>query len=113
VKYNDHRTRIEGPWCAWSGKAVTAPSSDCDGCCPAMCPASRVIDASDTWRADVLARGETTWASNALRFDSRDGALSYARELSGRWMAVDKWRAVTSDTPSGQAYTPGSEDGSW
>jgi hypothetical protein len=44
VRYNDHRTRIEGPWCVWSGKAVTAPSSDCDGYCPAMCPASRVIE---------------------------------------------------------------------
>ncbi len=66
-----------------------------------------------TLRADVLVKGETHWASNALWFDTREHALGYAHDLAGRWIAVDKWRAVGVNTPERMRYIPGTEDGSW
>ena len=65
------------------------------------------------YRAEMLASGETSWASNALTFDTRENALAYARDLAGRWTLVDKWRAVEISTPVREAYVPGSEDGGW
>lgn len=55
------------------------------------------------FRAEVAVFGEANWASNALRFDSADEALEYARDLRSRWMMVDKIRAVPVTTPERQA----------
>lgn len=69
--------------------------------------------AGKRFRAEVLASGESTWATNGLRFDTRDEALDYAVDLSGRWMAVQKWRAVDESTPFREVYQDGSADGGW
>jgi len=65
------------------------------------------------FRAEILASGETNWTSNALTFDTREHAIEYARNLAGRWMQVEKWRAVEISAPERQAYQSGSEDGTW
>jgi hypothetical protein len=65
------------------------------------------------FRADVLASGETSWASNALRFDTKADALAYARNLASRWLSVIKVRAVEISTPAREPYITGSEDESW
>jgi hypothetical protein len=63
-----------------------------------------------SYRVDVLAIGETRWANNALRFDTTTTARAYALDLFGRWMAVDKMRVVSVETPERETYVPGTED---
>lgn len=55
------------------------------------------------WRMEVTddLRG---WASNALRYDTREEAMAAGSELSGRWMAVKAYRAVPSDHPMREAF---------
>jgi hypothetical protein len=67
------------------------------------------------WRAEVTTSddGGVMWNSNALRFDDKEGALDYARDLSRRWMLVTRWRAVDEHVPERQPYKAGSEDGAW
>jgi len=51
------------------------------------------------YRVDVaVADGSTTWASNALRFDTVEEAKAYGDNLSGRWMLVDRFRVVEDAT---------------
>lgn len=71
--------------------------------------------ADKQWRAEVTTSddGGVRWYGNDLRFTTRDDALSYARDLSSRWMIVTRWRAVDDGVPTRQAYEPGSEDGAW
>jgi hypothetical protein len=61
------------------------------------------------WRTEVLTFGSTAWATNALRFDSEEEALDYADDLAGRWLMVDKVRAVPVTTPNREPYVEGSE----
>jgi hypothetical protein len=65
------------------------------------------------WRAEVTVTDDAKWYSNALRFATKEEALSYASDLSGRWMQVTRWRAVDETVPANQAYEAGTEDGSW
>jgi hypothetical protein len=65
------------------------------------------------FRAEVLCAGESRWAGNALRFDTKADGLEYAQDLASRWTLVKKWRVVTDDTPEREDYNEGSEDGSW
>lgn len=67
------------------------------------------VQTEGPWRAEVLVFNEIRWATNALRFNSESEALTYAIELRGRWMLVDKVRAVPDATPLSEAYEPGSE----
>lgn len=55
------------------------------------------------WRSEVTddLRG---WASNALRYDTREQAMAAGAELSGRWMAVKAYRAVLADHPQREAF---------
>lgn len=46
------------------------------------------------FRVEVLADSSGKWAGNGLRFDTAENAEAYARDLSGRWMAVREWRVV-------------------
>lgn len=64
------------------------------------------------WRAEVNA-GDDVWNTNALRFETRDDALEYARDLAHRWLLVTHWRAVDESVPLTQSYAEGSEDGHW
>jgi hypothetical protein len=65
------------------------------------------------YRVDVLVYGESTWATNALRFDTEAEALDYAMDLYSRWTMSDKMRIVASDHPAREAYVAGSEHPKW
>lgn len=56
------------------------------------------------YRAEVNV-GERVWHTNALRFDTREEAEAYARDLAGRWMLVISWRVVDDSTPLREAVT--------
>jgi hypothetical protein len=72
---------------------------------------------AEPWRAEVTTSDTAgyvdKWNTNALRFETREAALGYARDLAGRWMMVTRWRAVDESVPLDQPYTEGSEDGRW
>lgn len=59
------------------------------------------------YRVDVLALGETRWATNALRFDTVGEAEDYARDLYSRWMLADVLTVVPEDTPERAPYVKG------
>lgn len=49
----------------------------------------------------VLAAGETTYASNGLRFATREAAERYAVDLACRWTQVREWEiAPSNDQPN-------------
>lgn len=70
------------------------------------------LNAADTdtadgpYRVDVKAVGETTWASNALRFDTVGEAEAYALNLAMRWTSVETWRVVPESTPERETIVP-------
>lgn len=47
-----------------------------------------------SYRVEVLAKGETRFTSNGLRFPDMQSAYDYAIDLHGRWTAVEAWRIV-------------------
>lgn len=56
---------------------------------------TRAIDATYPpvqFRVEVIADASGQWCGNGLKFDSREAAEAYARDLSGRWTAVREWR---------------------
>lgn len=57
------------------------------------------------FRVDVTDDARS-WATNALRFDSEAEGEEYARDLSGRWLAVKAARVVSSDTPERESVDP-------
>ena len=61
------------------------------------------------YRVDVSVPGESTWATNALRFDTVEEATDYARDLLGRWLQPDLARVVESDTPDRETVDTGDE----
>lgn len=46
------------------------------------------------FKVEVIADNSGKWNSNALRFDTKEAAEEYGRNLSWRWTAVREWRAV-------------------
>ena len=60
------------------------------------------------FRVDILASGETRWATNALKFDSETEAEAYARNLYSRWMSMERASVVPVDSPEREAYVSGS-----
>jgi hypothetical protein len=65
----------------------------------------------EPWRMEVLAKGERAWATNTVRYRTREAALAAGEDLAGRWTLVRYWRAVDETVPLRQAYVEGSEDG--
>ena len=65
------------------------------------------------WRSEVIADSSGIWSANMITYATREEAVAAGSELSGRWMLVQKWRAVPVETEKRQAYEPGSEDGGW
>jgi len=65
------------------------------------------------FRAEVIASSDMHWSTNALRFPTKDEALSYAANLGRRWLLVTHYRAVDATVPENQPYEPGSEDGTF
>lgn len=46
------------------------------------------------YKVEVRVKGETTFAGNGLRFQTEDEATNYAKDLAGRWTAVEEYRVV-------------------
>lgn len=68
---------------------------------------------SGPWRVEVLAYGETRWATNAVEYVTREAAYAAARNLRHRWIMADKLRVVPTSTPRSQAYEEFSEHLGW
>lgn len=62
------------------------------------------------FRADIAGSGESTWATNALTFPTREDAEDYANDLLGRWMGADMARVVPTSTPKGEPIDPADEN---
>ena len=50
-----------------------------------------------SFKVEVKTAGDSSWAANGLRHQTREGAEAYARDLEMRWLAVTEWRVVESD----------------
>ena len=46
------------------------------------------------FKVEVTDDRGASWASNALRFDTRAEAETYAKDLFHRWLSLDAWRVV-------------------
>lgn len=46
------------------------------------------------FKVEVRVRNEQSFNSNALRFETREEAESYAKDLYSRWIAVEEYRLV-------------------
>ena len=69
----------------------------CDECDAALNDKSLIRVVS--WQPDVQADSTGTWATNALRFATKEEAEASANELMGRWMLVTDTRAFPSPDP--------------
>jgi len=52
-----------------------------------------------SFKVEVIADDSGQWTSNALRFDSKRAAETYAKDLFSRWTAVKEWRVVETKDP--------------
>ena len=59
-------------------------------------------------KVEVLVDGDTSWVSNALRFETTEEAESYGKDLFRRWLAVKEWRIADSDEPVNYRINNGS-----
>lgn len=50
-----------------------------------------------SFKPQIKAHGEDTFASNSLAFATHAEAEQYAKQLFQRWLAADEWRVVESD----------------
>jgi hypothetical protein len=51
-----------------------------------------------SFKVEVIADSSGIWVGNGLRFDTREDAELYARDLEMRWTSVRKWRVIESET---------------
>lgn len=52
-----------------------------------------------SWKAEVIADDSGNWASNALRFRTKEACERYGRDLMWRWLLVRDVRATECDDP--------------
>lgn len=52
-----------------------------------------------SWKTAVKVFGEPQWNYNALRFETREEAEAWGRDLARRWTLVEKWEPQESDDP--------------
>lgn len=52
-----------------------------------------------SFKVEVIADDSGQWTGNALRFESKNAAEAYAKDLHSRWMAVREWRVVETKDP--------------
>jgi Domain of unknown function (DUF3846) len=65
---------------------------------------------TEPFRIEVLARGETIWAGNAMLYETWEQAYIAADSLHRRWTLAEKLRIVPRSTPTRQRYEEGSQD---
>jgi len=49
------------------------------------------------YKAEVKVGSDSKWYSNALRFDTKNSAEEYAKDLFSRWLATTNWRVIKDD----------------
>ena len=69
-----------------------------------MTKAKKLIDIMEadkvvSYKVEVLAKGETRYSSNALRFATEEAAKKYAEDLMDRWFAVEEYKITPTDEP--------------
>ena len=52
-----------------------------------------------SWAAEVIADSSGQFCGNAMRFETKEEAELYAKDLMGRWILVTEWRVVKSKDP--------------
>jgi hypothetical protein len=52
-----------------------------------------------SYKVGVKTRGDQDWASNGLRFATREIATEYGHDLFMRWTAVEDWAVLDSEEP--------------
>ena len=57
------------------------------------------------WRPMVFVEG--SWAGNGLVFASKEEAEANARDLMGRWMLVDNYKAQETEAPVNYRWVGG------
>lgn len=62
-------------------------------------PGMVLSESAPSYRVEVRAKGETTFAGNGLRFPDLQSAHDYATDLWSRWTAVEAWRIVDCFDP--------------
>lgn len=55
----------------------------------------------------VWAGSEASGSTNAQRWATREEAEQAARDLHGRWMAMDRWEVVESEEPVNYRWDKG------
>jgi len=58
-----------------------------------------------SWGIELKADDSGEWESDPLRFETKQEALAYARDLELRWAAVRDKRIVESDEPANSRWT--------
>jgi hypothetical protein len=74
----------------------SAGQADCGG---GGMPAPETEDSPRSWKVEVVMDDSGEWESDPLRFETRDEALAYARDLDLRWAAVRDRRVMKSADP--------------
>lgn len=59
-----------------------------------------------SWKPVVKTGSDPKWYDNALRFETKEEALSNARDLAGRWMMVTAYDAHESEDPVNYRWDP-------
>jgi hypothetical protein len=52
-----------------------------------------------SWKPEVQADSTGKWATNAVRFETKEEAEAYLKDLFSRWIAVRDTRIVECDDP--------------
>ena len=52
-----------------------------------------------SYKAEVIADNSGEWASNGLRFATKEEAAEYLSDLAWRWTSVRETRVAESDEP--------------
>lgn len=50
-----------------------------------------------SYKVAVKTAGDVNWASNGLRFATKEAAIEYGQDLFMRWTAVQEWEVQESD----------------
>jgi len=60
-----------------------------------------------SFKSAVQVKGELGWSYNGLVFATSEEAEAWGRDLSRRWIGVEKWEAQPSNEPVNYKYENG------
>ena len=58
-----------------------------------------------SWKSEIQTDTTGTWAGNMLRFNTREEAESYVKNLAWRWTSVRETRVVECNDPVNYTWT--------